>query len=364
MVFQPMKSVFMVKSPLQLLNAVEAKYYFDLKTDDCVLIIMGDRKSQPQILTLSNVLNEWRSVIILNEVNLFFGDPLKVNKDFPLWKRIWQSGVFAKSFFNVRRLNRISNKLGNVNHIFMGYARYIYMRHFVNITRHENVFLLDDGHATLQLAKERRQGTAQNAQTDLTKRIKLWAKRYLQGVQHEEKESLCFFTIYDVSADGNDRVIRHNFEHIRSKLSGLDVTDTVYFLGSPVVRAGVINQPDYVTHLTRVRDYFQDKNLVYVAHRRESQQHLEEISQNLNMKVIKFDYPIEYQLAVVGPRPEILASFFSSALDSCRLIFGDYMKIVSFKLDVKDSPKRDQVEAIYADYRSSENENFVVEEEY
>lgn len=347
-----------------MLNAVEAKYYFELQTDDCVLIIMGDRKSQPQLLMLSKVLNEWGRVIILNDVNLFFGNPLEITKKVALWKRVWQTRLFSKSFFNVRRLNRISKQLGQVRYIFVGYARYIYMKHFINITRHQDVVLLDDGHATIQLAKERKLGPDQSDYIGHTKRLKLLAKTYLQGVQHKEKENVCFFTIYDVSTNKNDRIIRHNFEHIKTNISAIERTAEVYFLGSPLTRLGIITEDEYVKHLQRVKDYFKDRNLVYISHRRETPEHLDEIGRALGIKVIRLDYPVEYQLAIIGPRPEILASFISSALDSCGLIFSDYMKIVSFMLDLEPSPEREEIELIYESYKSSTNKNFVVESEY
>jgi len=119
-----------------------------------------------------------------------------------------------------------------------------------------------------------------------------------------------------------------------------------------------------LAHLKRVVKYFKNRDVVYVSHRRESEINLREISQKLGVKVVKFDYPLEYQLSMAGSRPQIMASFISSALDSCSLIFGDTMKIIAFKLDLKDSPVKDEIENIYDEYESNKDTTVYVENDY
>jgi len=359
-----MKSVFLIKTPLQLLNAVEAKYHFNLNTDDCVLIIMGDRKSQPQILVLVEAMNEWGDIIVLNNVSLFFGSPFSDNNSSFL-NKFWQSKYFSKSFYNVRRLNKISKCLGEAEYIFLGYARYIYMRHFMNVTPHKKTYILDDGVATIQLAKERKDGFS-SSQVGLKKKIKLFSKRFFQRIKDADMTSVSFFTIYDISPGENDTVIRNDFNHIRSQVDLLETTDDVYFLGSPLGEIGVLSQEEHLKHLARVKDYYGDRKLIYIAHRRESAKSLGEIKSMLNFEVLLFEYPIEYQIAMVGPRPKVLASFVSSALDSCHLIFNDKLKITSFRLDLTntDSEYRKRFESVYDNYESNADDNFTVESIY
>jgi hypothetical protein len=62
--------------------------------------------------------------------------------------------------------------------------------------------------------------------------------------------------------------------------------------------------------------------------------------------------------------PEILVSFVSSVFDSCRLIFDDQLKLISFRLELQDSERRKYVESVYNSYESLINENFIVETDY
>ncbi|MFK5947615.1 MAG: hypothetical protein QM500_02450, partial [Methylococcales bacterium] len=123
-------------------------------------------------------------------------------------------------------------------------------------------------------------------------------------------------------------------------------------------------EDEYLMQLSKVKKYFGLKPLIYIAHRRDSEDKLDVIKTKLGIKVVLFDYPIEYQLAFIGPRPIVLTSFFSAALDSCRLIFGKKLKIISFKLDMENSPKREKVESIYTSYESYINDSFIVESDY
>ena len=355
-----MNSVFLVKSPLQLLNAIEAKHHFKLNTEDCILIIMGDRKSRPQILELANLQHLWGKIILLNAVHLLFGNPLEDNSHYSAPSSFWQSEIFRSSAFHVRRLNRISKYVGEVKYIFIGYAKYVYMRHFVNTTPHQKTFLLDDGSATIKISRERKAGLNDTLHLPVNKKIKLFAQRIFQGMQSEAQASLCFFTAFDVSPGGKDTIVKNNFDYIRNINHKSEQNDAVYFLGSPLNEAGIMPQTEYLECLQKVKHYFGDQKLIYVAHRREKKENLDEIRRLLNIHTVLFDFPIEYQIAVIGPRPKILASFVSSALDNCRLIMDDKLMIISFKFNLENCLKRENVESLYNYYTTKISDHFKV----
>jgi len=354
-----MKSVFLVKTPLQLINAVEARHYFGLDKKDCILIAMGDRKSQPQILNLAKAIDEWEDVIELNDINLFSGSPFEKSRK--ISGKIQQLKMVRSSLFYIRRLNKLSNHLGEVKYIFIGYTRYPYMTHFVNITPYEQLFFLDDGNGTIDLAKQRKNEINSNLNIGLRKKIKLLGKKYLLGIKDKEADSACFFTAYDITVGDNDRVVKNDFKYLKSSLNELPVSEEVYFIGSPLSEVGIMEEEDYLAQLRKVKAYFDDAELIYVAHRRDSPSKLDIIRNDLGLKIVLFEYPIEYQLAFIGPRPKVLASFFSAAIDSCRLIFGNRLKIIAFKIDLSASPKREKVESIYDSYLPLVNEHFIVE---
>ncbi len=356
-----MKNVFLVKTPLQLLNAIEARYYYKLKGESCVLILMADRKSQIQLAGMARMSGEWGSVVDLNCVPVFFENPLTNINKHSFLNKIWRLKLLRRSFFYVWRLNRISEFLGEVNYFFVGYERYIYMKHLVNITAHKKTVLLDDGNATLQLAKERSKGLSDGRSVLLKSRIKLFLKKNIQKINDSNYDRLEFFTIYDISPGVQDSVVRNNFEHLRSDVMFFKKTNEIYFIGSPISESGIISQCEYLNHLKKVRNFYKSSEFIYISHRRESEGNLEKISREIDSRVERFDYPIEYQLSVMETRPLIMASFISSALDSCSLIFGDTMKIIAFKLNLETSPVKDEILSIYEEYESNKNISVIAE---
>jgi len=353
-----MKSVFLVKSPLQILNAIEAKIYFGLHVDECVLVVMGDRKSQPQMLKLINDNWQWAEIIILDYVGLLSLNIFYLNNELPANA---DSSFLNKSFFNVYKLNKISKYVGNARYIFIGYERSEYMRHFVNITKNDMTVLLDDGVVTIDIAKERSRGRCNDKKISLAKNIKLNLKRFLQGLKDSKIDSVCFFTAYDIEVHIKDKIIHHNYRYLRGNSCGASRASLVYFIGAPLSEAGIMSQKVYFEYLEKVKEYFKGFNVVYVAHRRESRENLNEIEAKLGFQVRLFDYPVEYQIIKSGDKPGVIASFVSSVLDSCRLIFGDEIKVISFRLSKGSYSREESVDMVYEYFANNISSSFSIE---
>jgi hypothetical protein len=78
------------------------------------------------------------------------------------------------------------------------------------------------------------------------------------------------------------------------------------------------------------------------------------LSQIDGVKIRDLGLPIEISLIKDRVLPVEIASFFSSALDNCYHIFGDSLKITSFKLDKNNLSKEvhEKFEEIYKVYEN------------
>ncbi|MFP3873203.1 MAG: polysialyltransferase family glycosyltransferase [Thiohalophilus sp.] len=358
-----MNNIFLVKSPLQLLNAIEAKHYFKLDDKECCLLIMGDRKSYSQTMRLVIDSQQWSNVVLLSRVGLLAGDPWSGCDGFDDIDQLRKT-LLRSSFFSIQRLNRLARAIKDVQYIFVGDNNNPLMRHFVNSLDHQYTVLLDDGTATLGVARQRMEGKVTRKPNRISKRVRLALKRIFQRLNDRQPESVVFFTAYNVPVRDNDRVITNDFTYLRSRALCSKVTDTVYFLGSPLSEAGFMTEDSYLDYIKRVRKYYAERNILYISHRRESQEKLGKIKDNYGLDIACFEFPVEYQLALAGPRPVELASFISSAVDNCRLIFGDRMKIVAFRVNKINSDKRDIVNEIYKNYELSVGDDFIVETDF
>lgn len=354
-----MKNVFFVKSPLQLLNAIEAKHDFNLGHDDCVLVVVGDKKSYPQMINLVAHYGGWGNIIYLDSVPFFFAEKhISKNNNYKNNNNLSISA--SSTFFRVRKLNKIAKHFSEIDMLFIGDNYNPLMRHLINSTNHNRVVLLDDGVGAIYMAKIRSNISHFVPEIKFKKRIKLAAKRLFQGLDDSQADSVCFFSAYDLDLPENDSIIKNKYNYLRKECQHIEQSDAVYFLGSPLYEGGLMDKEQYISQVRLVANYFNDREFVYVAHRREGKEKLAQIKDELNVEIRLFDYPIEYQLTMIGPRPSVLASFVSSALENVRLIMGDQLKVVSFRLKEGTYGNQDQVDSIYSYYEENLNDYFQI----
>lgn len=353
--FMMTRNIFLVKSPLQLLNAIEAKNYYNIKDDECVLVILGDSKSYSQLINLASISNQWEHIVMLSSVSLMFFDPWQTTA---IDTKNTNKSIMRSTFFTIRRLNRMAKNIGTVIRIFIGDYNYLYMRHFINLVPHSETVLLDDGTATMEVGRRRLSNIDENEIPNIEKAVKIYAKRIMLGLNDKDPKRLTFFSAYDIETRNNDKVIKNSFRYLKSASKSMTKDNSVYFLGSPLIETGVVSQKDYIAQLSLIKEYYINKEVIYISHRREDKENLNFIRRDLNIKICSFDYPIEYQISILGPVPSVVSSFVSSALENIRLIMDDELSVVSFKLIDGTYEKKDRMNAVYDYYREHVNDSF------
>jgi hypothetical protein len=233
------------------------------------------------------------------------------------------------------------------------------MRHLANVLPHRETILLDDGTATLLIADSRLKGRDQHQAARLGKRVKGYLKERLLGMKSGELPELTFFTAYAFQTLPTDRLIPNTFASLRQSLKE-GRGEEIFFLGSPLTEAEILRESMHLAHLAAVRDHFAGERLIYVAHRRETPDWLRRVAE-LGVEIRHFEFPIEYQIAMVGPRPRILASFISTALGNCHLIFGDSLEIVAFRMQSGSYGKKEGVDGIYHYFKTLSGPFFRIE---
>ena len=345
-------SVFLIKSPLQYLNALEALSAFELNPEQAMLLLMADRKSMPQLQALIRPEQRWGCVVHLADA------PLRWSDESLRHVETGRSSYFGNPLFAIRKLRNLSRVLTGLKYVVIGDMGNPLMRHFANSARNAVVIVLDDGTATLKYSRERANKATPGALTPTRKKLQLTLKRRLLGLRDDRLPEIVFFSVYEIETRKPDRFVKNLFERLRNTTPTLGATESIYFLGGPLVESGELTEAEYQAQLLTAKTALGDA-VTYVAHRREARDKVQRLCANLGWQSCLFDYPIEYQLAVVGPRPQILASFISSALLNCRLIFGDTLDIRSFKLHPDhfahhSSEKGRRIEAIYDEYQASD----------
>jgi hypothetical protein len=148
-----------------------------------------------------------------------------------------------------------------------------------------------------------------------------------------EARHITFFTIYDLDVPEHDHVIKNNYYHLRSLSPAVPVymPDTVVFIGQ-CSDDDSIAMDAYLDFLSVIRHYFGGKNMLYVAHPRDSRTRISRIIDRLQCELWPSSGPIEYDLLVQGIKPVAIAGFVSSALITLARLMPPDVSIICFQV--------------------------------
>ena len=329
-------NAFFVFSPLQLINAVEAK----------------------ESLSLSG-----NTLIIVRENSLFW--PMSVYRplvDTAAWDAVHYVFVHdhetVKKFGKVRwfylrwllrqRIDRLIASLGRSEALFMGRYYEPIHRHIGNTLPHETLYLLDDGTDTLFVNKLR-QGLVAAPALSLKEKVSL----FLLGLRNQQADSVTFFSAYDMPVRTDDRFILNRYPNFRSRIAHAAPTEEIWFLGQPLTLDGFMAKNTYLDYLASAKAFYAGRRFVYLPHGREQKEDVDEIKRALDCDVRRYGLPIEVVLGAATERPKEVTSFFTSAIQNCSLMFGDTLQLTSVYLEPRDLLRFHAfVEGVYEHFRS------------
>ena len=329
-------NVFFVFSPLQLINAVEAKEF--LRTEHSVLVIVRENSLFWPLSVYEPLLkeDEWQAVYRLSANDS--GDV----KEFG--KLQW----FYLRWSLRRKVDTLLASFGHAEGLFMGRYHEPIQRHIVNTLPHRALYLLDDGTDTLFVNKVRR-GLV--TLPPLSAREK--ASLYLLGIKRQLAERVTFFSAYDMSVREGDRLILNRYQHFRSRIADASGGAEVWFLGQPLTLDGYVTKGTYFAYLRQVKDFYGDQPLVYLPHSREQEEDVRELEQALGFEVRRYGLPIEIVLSAAAERPREIVSFITSAIQNCVTMFGDTLQFASVYLEPRHLLQyHDFVAGVYEHFRS------------
>lgn len=356
-----MTDLFILDTPLQLLNSIEARHHFRNRPSDLVLLLWPGW-SPRTFHTLLNQL-DWNSVTWISM------DATRPNHryrilGYKLSDQINEYRWTYRQFARRTRLDTILKQSGHVDRLVVGNLLQEYFQYVAMRVPHSELIAVDDGTDTLRVAEQRFNNecaVVEEHPHNYFKRAKRYIRKRWVEWDTAQPKSVCFFTAYDIEPPPQDHIVRNNYRWLRERAAGSVLDNSVYFLGQPLIEDGYLREASYFDYLDRACRYFGGMPLVYIPHKRESAKTVEGVKQKIGLPVTRFDDPIEVALAFGKTRPKVLASFFCSALENCSILFGNTMEALAFYLpkDIQlfdDSPSED----IYDYFRRRETDCFHV----
>jgi hypothetical protein len=349
-------NVFIIETPHQLLNAIEAKHSLNISPSFIIIILLEGYPANAYQPLIS--ANEWDRIEYVSSTTPAESVLARTIQDAP-WERARGYYQTYELYRLRKRLDKIAKSIMNVDKLFIGNYWRQYMRHFGNVLDHRELYVLDDGTATLGLNDARKNQSAKEAQLNL-KRVKMNAIDKLLGLRPVAARNLIYFTTYNLDLPPGDRAIANDYRYLRSASETTDRLDDVFFLGQTLMQEGPSHEA-YIKYIRKVKSYFKGEKLFYIPHKLEPEARVRIIEQELALSIKRFGVPIEFQLTINKTMPKILASFYSSALENCRIIFKNSLKIKSFYIKFEDfAANPDLIASIYSYYEKMSGPYFEV----
>jgi len=305
-----MNNIFIISSPLQLVNAIEAKNFFQLNNSILVIIYSSNKLSNTQIDNILEKWNVWDKIIKFKRYSVGLNFPIHLIK--------------------IKKLLR-----QKYNYTFIGDYSPAIPRIFAQNVISNNNFLIDDGVATINIVKDYiSNGIYKNyVYSKLTDPIRILLTKLLL-LKTKFSTPLHLFSCFNVPPHKNQLLVKNEYHFLKTILNSSNIKtddENVYFLGAKYVEQKIMNVNTYIDKLLKVKEFYKDKNFIYVAHRGEKDGKLTFLKNNYNINYVRFNNIVEIEFILKNVYPMHIGGFASSALMSIKSIYKK-TSITSFKI--------------------------------
>ncbi len=287
----PLKNLFIVKTPLQVINSIEAIEYFNLKDNIVIVIRNKNDKNSNQIDKVVD-LYKWKEIITINTENdkTSYFKYLSIIKEL---KKHKYNYIFFARFGSIQRLI-ISNTIKN------------------------NLYYFDDGMETI---------TMYNKFLTTNKINKLDSRQFarlrfaLVGLKINIYDTINLFTYFDLKPFGNSKVALNKLEYFRSKyIEHSKIDENIYILGQPLFERGLLDENKYIEYIQNIINKY-DKPITYIPHKGEALNSKINLLVNNNFKIKNLELPIELYFLENNIQPAHIISFFTTAFFTLKLFY-------------------------------------------
>ena len=307
---------FCICTPLQYLNAVEARALFNDSCTKFYLVVFTDY--DPSLLQINKLIDNclWDDISFIKKrkssrIKIFNRNPI-LFLDF-----YYRANKLIKFIENIKKTGDLL-VVGNINEV--GCLA------LLSRWNGDTKYLLDDGQATVSFVARKNSGDYRLPAT--TRRF---FTQLLFKIKKLKLNELVFFTSYKNLDFSPAAVILNDYKELRKTLTGNDFHQIPkgYFVGQDLPGNSIISESNYLSLIDKIRVWYiaHGFEFQYLVHRSED---LNRLPQNWN--AIRLDIPIELHIAKSRETPSIIGSIQSSALLNLKQIFGTKLNLVQFSV--------------------------------
>lgn len=300
-------AVFLVESPMQLINAIEAKHHFSIQKTYLLIRYDGIASNDNHIdYVLDMIDNKFDRI---SYIMLQYGKKNIFKMLIPL---IWCIKFNPEYLF-----------IGNY---FSGFSRLVRMFY-----PNKKTIFLDDGAQTTRL--------------------------------YYDNKKINMFSYFSFDERYPGRIYeKHGFNYLKQRLREKEQKikkGTVFFIGTPLVENHLIEPSQYDKVLKSVINHYKNYEIKYFPHRFED---LTKLKENKEFDIVSINMPFELYLLQVKMLPEKVVSFYSAALYTINSMLGDVIKVEAFRFPLSYFINVQYAEKINKLYRFLSNSMDIIED--
>ncbi|MEN8303505.1 MAG: polysialyltransferase family glycosyltransferase [Campylobacterota bacterium] len=285
-----MNNLFIVGTPLQLLNAIEAAEHFKLENNILVIVHRSLEANRAQIDAVRS-LYEWKEII-----------DIEYSKNSSILKYVDV----------VRHLKKHVYK-----YIFIPKLEVVPKLIIPNVIK-EKVFLLDDGIMTVSIYENSIKAGKLNKYNFKEIRFLFF------GLKIKIKDKINLFTYFDLKPIDGIEVVKNELKFLKKTyLEGADIdSSSIYFLGHPSSK--YIDDDKYIESLHKLIDN-SNKKIIYIPHRGESKA-MKDILNSIDnplFRIMDINMPVELYFLENKIYPSQVVAYYSTALVTLNIIYKD-----------------------------------------
>ncbi len=302
-----MANLFIVRTPMQLVSALEAMHHFQTRNN--TLVMLHNRKK--------NNPKQMQKVIDIFDLHNVFDEIMEVG-----------SSQSQSKFF--RSLALITTlKHHHYDKFFLGLYDSMGKLFLANLS-YEQSYLIDDGTATI-VAHRRIIERMHHRSVGLKELRALFF-----GLHVHSDIPLHFFTLFQLQQHKNETIITHRFDYLKRLFpQQCERSGAIYLLGQNITDVPIISKEKYLCYIQQILEKYPHHEVIYIPHRSETLHPELYALQQGNLTIVPTTMPVELYFLINRIYPAHVISFFTSALYTLNILF-EKSTIESFHIASED----------------------------
>ena len=326
-----MKSITIISTQMQLINAIEAINKFDCKVNYLIVYAASTKRLEQ----IKFILDNKKYANFFTSIKYFTIDLNRIS--------IIVNIVYFLLFINIKARNKIYDYciIGNYNYYIHRYVQLMSNKKNKNI----KTVLVDDGLSILDYSNSRMLEI-------INKTVYLYGSKIhkiiIKSINFRSyiPTKLIFFTLYsDLIISNNDTIIANQYIYLISNLESFNLLrqdeKRIYILGQPLIENKIIDKKTYNLYLRNLHNFFSEfslKRLIYIQHPGEN---IINSIDDKNTSIFEIvSLPLSFEIFAFSlSSNSIIVGFYSSALINLNRMKFDFKLYSIFINEIDINPE-------------------------